>query len=299
MKPISVSVIVPSFNSQNVISECLRSLEQQTCPNYEIIVVDSSQDNTSQIIRTCFPRISLYSFPERKYPGEARNIGVSKASGQILAFTASDCIVDRNWIESIIEAHKDPSLLIGGVIDNGNPGSYVGWGHYFSEFSQWMPRTAQGFLEEIPGGCLSIKRWAFEKYGPFPEGTYSEDTVLNWKLGESRRKPLFVPAIRIQHINQTNIFRLLKKQTKHGRCFATVRALEQNISVMRGMLFALFSPFLPFLLFYRIGKRIISNKIYLLEFILSSPVTFLSLMSWSLGEFYGYLLNTGNGRSKP
>jgi hypothetical protein len=43
-----------------------------------------------------------------------------------------------------VEAHMNPSPLIGGAIDNGNPDSYVGWGQYFSEFSRWMPRTVSG-----------------------------------------------------------------------------------------------------------------------------------------------------------
>jgi GT2 family glycosyltransferase len=293
MKRIAVSVIVPSFNSQHVISRCLRSLEQQTCQNYEIIVVDSSRDNTSQIVLDCFPQIALYSLPQRKYPGEARNIGAAQAAGEILAFIDSDCIVDQNWIENIMKAHKAPSPLIGGVIDNGNPSSYVGWGHYFSEFSQWMPRTAPGPVKEIPGGCLSIKRWAFEKYGPFPEGTYSEDTALNLRLRKSGEKPLLVPNIKVHHTNQTDIFKLLKKQAMHGRCFAAVRMAESDFSVLRRTLYAILSPFLPFLLFYRICRRIIQRRTYVREFVLASPVVFISLSAWSWGESCGYL-STGN-----
>lgn len=290
MGTADITVIVPSFNSRRTIEACLRALEMQVCRHaYEIIVVDSSEDDTCEIIRRDFPDVSLYSFSERKYPGEARNMGATKARGHILAFTDSDCIVDQDWIENIIEAHRCPSPLIGGVIDNGNPGSYVGWGHYFSEFSQWMPRTPSGHVEEVPGGCLSIKRWAFDKYGPFPEGILSEDTVLNWRF-QGREKPLFVSGIRVRHIHETNIVRLLKKHATHGRHFAAVRVAEGNFSALRRSLYVLISPFLPLLLFYRTCRRVIRRKIYLKEFVAASPVVFISLVSWSWGEFCGYLL---------
>jgi glycosyltransferase involved in cell wall biosynthesis len=289
MGTADITVIVPSFNSRRTIAECLRALEMQVCRHgYEIIVVDSSGDDTCEIIRHNFPDVSLYSFSERKFPGEARNIGATKARSRILAFTDSDCIVDPDWIEKIMEAHRGPSPLIGGVIDNGNPDSCIGWGHYFSEFSRWMPRTPSGHLEEVPGGCLSIKRWAFDKYGPFPEGILSEDTVLNWRF-KDREKPLFVSGIRVRHVNETNIVRLLRKHATHGRFFAAARVAEGDFSALRRGLYVLISPLLPFLLFYRTCRRVIRRKMYLKEFVAASPVVFLSLVSWSWGEFRGYL----------
>ncbi len=293
MREIMVSVIIPSFNSQHTIERCLYALINQKCQrNYEIIVVDSSQDNTSKIILQKFPDIAYYSFFERKYPGEARNFGATKANGQIFAFTDSDCIVEQDWIEKIIEAHKNPSPLIGGIIDNGNPESYVGWGHYFSEFSQWMPKTTPDHIEEIPAGCLSVKRWAFEKYGPFPAGTYSEDTLFNWRLRESQEQLLFIPGIKVRHINQTNFFKLLKKQAIHGKFFAIVRTSTKKLSLFRRSIFILFAPLLPFILFYRICKRMIQNKTYVRQFITASPMVFFLLISWSWGEFCGYLSKT-------
>lgn len=295
MREIAVSVIIPSFNSQNTINKCLNALKKQKCRhNFEIIVVDSSQDNTSKIIHWEFPDVSLYSFSDRKYPGDARNLGVLKAIGQIFAFTDSDCIVDQDWIEKIVEAHKHPSPLIGGTIDNGNPESYIGWGHYFSEFSQWMPKTVSGCKEDIAAGCLSIKRWAFEKYGPFPEGIYSEDTLFNWRFIENQEKLLFIADIKVRHINQTNFFNLLKKQMMHGKFFAMVRVTAKRMSKFRRSIYIIFSPFLPFVLFYRTCKRIMKNKIYIKQFIASSPIVFFSLMSWSLGEFCGYLLKSND-----
>jgi len=287
---IAVSVIIPSFNSRHTIEPCLESLENQTTQHdYEIIVVDSSEDSTAQIIALNYPDVRLYHFRKRLYPGDARNTGAARAKSSLLAFTDSDCIVDQNWIDRIIEAHKDPFPLIGGVIDNGNPGSYVGWAHYFSKLSQWMPNTPSGRMVIVPTGCMTVKRWAFEKYGPFAEGIYSEDTLFNWRLGNGEGKPLFISTIVVKHINQRHMLQFLRKQIAHGHSFAAVRVFENRLSCFHRFVFVSLSPLLPLVLFYRITKRVVQRKRYLKQFLLSSPILFLDLMGWSWGEFCGYL----------
>ena len=288
-----LSVIIASYNSEKTIEDCLKSLEnQKTDKNFETIVVDSSTDGTNELVEKRFPKVKLYKFAERKFCGDARNFGISVAKGEIIAFIDADCTADRNWVDKILKAHESPYPAIGGAIANGNPESYIGWAAYFCEFSQWMPQTTSGNIEEVPEGCLSIKRWAFKKYGPFPEGTYSEDTLFNWRLSKSQEKPLFIPSIKVRHINQTNFFKLLKKQAIHGKFFAIVRISTKNFSVFRRSVFVIFSPLLPFVLFYRICKRITQNKTYVKQFIIASPIVFFSLISWSWGEFCGYLSKT-------
>jgi hypothetical protein len=136
---------------------------------------------------------------------------------------------------------------------------------------------------------LSIKRWAFDKYGPFPEGTLSEDTVLNWRF-KGLEKPLFVSGIRVRHIHETSIVRLLRKHATHGRHFAAARAAEGSFSALHRGLYILLSPLLPFLLFSRTCRRVLRRRMYLKWFAAACPVVLLSLVSWSWGEFRGYLL---------
>ncbi len=172
-KGIKISVIIASYNSSRTIEKCLRSLQRQTNQeDFEVIVVDSSEDGTAGIVAHQFPEVRLYTFSDRRFPGDARNFGVSMAKGDILAFTDADCVVDQNWIKEIAEAHQAPYPVIGGAIDNANPDSNVGWAYYFCEFSQWMPGFPKCEMAEIPTCCLSLKRWAFDTCGPFEKGTY-------------------------------------------------------------------------------------------------------------------------------
>jgi glycosyltransferase involved in cell wall biosynthesis len=283
-----LSVIIPSFNSGRTIEACLESLRNQATDKiFEIIVVDSSVDAHIERVAERFPGVRLYRFPERQFPGDALNFGIAKANGEILAFIGADCIADSNWVSETLQAHQSGHAVIGDAVDNGNPESYVGWGHYFCEFNQWMPRSSKRQMEDAC--CLSLKRWAFNRFGPFLEGTYCSDTAFNWRLAKEGHKPFFIPSIKVSHINIDSMKAYLKHEIIHGRSFARVRTLEQHFSVGRRTVFVLLSPLLPLLLFCRTTRRVFKNRIYLKQFLFSLPLVLLGLSFWSWGEFLGYL----------
>jgi glycosyltransferase involved in cell wall biosynthesis len=179
-----LSVIVASYNSRRTIANCIESLRRQVTDRaFEVVVVDSSIDGTGDLVAEQFPEVRLLRFEERKYPGDPRNAGIDVARADILASVDADCEAREDWVEQILEAHRDPSVAIGGAIGNANPASYVGWAAYLCELSQWMPSAPKRWLTDIPTANLSYKKWAFQKYGRFIEGTYGSDTDFNWRLG--------------------------------------------------------------------------------------------------------------------
>ncbi len=98
-KPL-VSVIVPVFNSEMYISECIYSITSQSYPNLEIIIVnDGSTDNSSEIIQTLKKKDSriIVLSQTNKGVSSARNRGIDQASGEYIAFLDSDdlCVPDR------------------------------------------------------------------------------------------------------------------------------------------------------------------------------------------------------------
>lgn len=295
---MKVSVIIASYNASLTIEQCLFSLEKQSHrQDFEVIVVDSSIDNTADIVSQKFPNVKLYKFTERKYPGDARNFGVSQSVGEILAFTDAECIVAPDWIEQLIAAHKSTPLpVIGGAIANGNPHSYVGWGYYFCSLSQWMPQDKVYQRTDIPTGCLSAKRWSFEQYGPFLEGSLCEDTLFNWKLVEAGYSSLFVPSIQVGHINIENLGVFLLRKVNHGRTFAQLRIQEKNFSTFKRVIYVLLSPLLPFLILYRRTQDVLKSRIYRQQFLLAFPLVFLGICFWSYGEFLGYLFKPNWGK---
>ncbi len=296
MTKIQVSVIIPSYNSSETIEKCLTSLTQQdNRENFEIIVVDSSNDQTSTIIKQNFPDIKLYTFTERKYAGVARNFGISQSIGEIIAFTDSDCFVESNWINQIIEIHqKTEQPLIGGAIDNGNPESYIGWGYYFSSFSRWLPASQEEQKTDLATGCLTVKKWLFEKLGGFSEDRFCEDTLFSWKISQGGYLLLFSPRIKVFHINIIDVQKFLTVKIKHGITYAQFRMKAQNFSLIKRLIYIISFPLLPLIILAKKAQEIWKAKVYIYQFIITIPVTFLGIISWSYGELLGYLKGVNN-----
>lgn len=96
-----ISVIVPTYNEEAGITACLKSLCGQTLARdeYEIIVVDgNSSDRTREL--ACEYADEVFIQTSRKVGG-ARNDGILRAKGDIVATTDADCIIPPNWLEVI------------------------------------------------------------------------------------------------------------------------------------------------------------------------------------------------------
>ncbi|MEJ2082792.1 MAG: glycosyltransferase family 2 protein [Acidobacteriota bacterium] len=96
-----VSVIVPVFNSEAHVSDCLRSLVRQRFKDFEVIVVDDgSKDKSARICRGYCRRHDNFKLirQENSGAGQARNRGIAAAKGKYLAFIDSDDYVHRDFL---------------------------------------------------------------------------------------------------------------------------------------------------------------------------------------------------------
>jgi len=108
---MKVSVIIPVYNEEKVISECLDSLSKQTYKDMEIIVVDDgSTDKSLEVLsefKITHPSLGgknlklKISRQNHKGPGEARNLGAKHATGKILVFVDGDMTFDKKFIEML------------------------------------------------------------------------------------------------------------------------------------------------------------------------------------------------------
>lgn len=111
-----ISVIVPTFNEEEGVEACLKSLCDQTLPRdqYEIIVVDgNSKDMTREIAEKYADKVFIQT---SKKVGGARNDGAMAAKYDILATTDADCFLPRDWLEKVLAdfaKYPDASTIYG------------------------------------------------------------------------------------------------------------------------------------------------------------------------------------------
>ena len=103
-KPL-VSVVVPVYNSESTLKNCLKSIVSQKYPNYEVVIVNNnSTDSTLNIIEKFENKYSFVKsvFEKKQGRGSARNAGILASSGKMILMTDSDCAVPKNWIKDMI-----------------------------------------------------------------------------------------------------------------------------------------------------------------------------------------------------
>lgn len=111
-----VSIIICSLNGAAYIADCLRSIQSQTYPadKREVIVIDDgSIDETSSIARS-FDGVRVIRFEENKGIPIARNAGLNAAQGDLIAYIDSDCVAEPQWLEQVVPAFSDPTIVAAG-----------------------------------------------------------------------------------------------------------------------------------------------------------------------------------------
>ena len=107
-----VSIIIPTYNREREVLNCIESLFNITYPNFEILVVDNaSMDNTVVSVKKQFANIRVIELSENFGASKARNEGIKYAEGEFLCFVDSDNMVNKNFLtELVLLAESDPLI---------------------------------------------------------------------------------------------------------------------------------------------------------------------------------------------
>lgn len=200
---MKVSVIVPAYNAEKYIGQCIKALLNQAYrrEDYEVIVVDDgSTDKTADIIKNYHIR---YIHQKNQGPAAARNNGVREAKGDIIFFTDSDCIATPNWIEEMLRPFKSPDIA-------------AVKGAYLTNQKEIIARLAQVEFEErfemlkkaesidmVDTYSAGFRRDIFLQMGGFDTSfpvANNEDTDLSYRMSKEGFKMVFNPDAIVYHL---------------------------------------------------------------------------------------------------
>lgn len=117
-------MVIATYNRHKDLRECLCSIFDLKVKPYEVIVVDSNSRDETRKLKNCFP-IKFVSIRERNRQC-ARNLGISMASGEIIAFLDDDVVVYKGWLNQIVKPYANDSVggVGGRVIPYGVPNKF-------------------------------------------------------------------------------------------------------------------------------------------------------------------------------
>lgn len=242
-----VSIVIPSKNSEKTIKEAIEFWLKQDFKDIEIIVVDDSQDKTREIVRKIAgksKKVRLY-LGKNKGPGVARNVGLRRASGELIHFSDSDLsmeIFDRTLLSRMVSSFKEKTDV-----------SYI----------KYRPFTKGNFLRSI----INVKSFSFRKAtdhlpemyrkkllekikGFDNELSFGEDRDMALRAIEQSGKIGIAEGERVMDANISSISRLFKQGKWYGKTIMKYSRKSGNFLPVFKVLFYTFSLFALPMVYY-------------------------------------------------
>jgi GT2 family glycosyltransferase len=232
--PPLASIVVPFFNLNDNVDQCIGSLLEQSSEGFtfEIIAVDNgSDDGTLVRLQSFAPHIRVL---QQSIPGAAaaRNCGIRAARGRYVAMIDGDCIAGRDWLAGLVTRAQDLSgnIILGGPILPKEPDKLVA---IFSRklFDQGKAMTSPKFPYAASGNML-VPRSLLLQLDLFDETFIrAHDVDFCWRaLKKCVAQFVFVPEAKVFHSNPRTLRDLFREGMKHGKGQAIISTRHSDFT---------------------------------------------------------------------
>jgi glycosyltransferase involved in cell wall biosynthesis len=209
-----ISIVMPVYNSERLLGECLAAVNASTFRDYEVIVVDDSSTDRSREIATAHGARVVPS-GGRLGPGRARNKGVEHARGDIVFFIDSDVVIRPDTLGRLVSAFdRDPGVA--GLMAVQSP--TMRFRNLCSVYKNlWMYYTyVRRAGQDVPlfyTTAAAIRRDAFITSGGFDVNYVDpniEDTDYGQKLASQGFRIQILPDLEVEHVKGYDLAGLLR-----------------------------------------------------------------------------------------
>lgn len=231
MSKVEISVIIPTYNSLDLLRRTLVCLEKQA-PNphffHTVVVDDGSTDGTSEFLRSYQGNLTLDTviFQENRGRAATRNAGVRLAESELLLFMDGDMEFDTNLIAGHLSKHSDSKQVVLGKVVYDRKLPYRSWQRYLE--TRGANKLPTGSV--LPGryflsGHVSMPRSIFDEAGGFDESFRAhggEDLDLGMKIVSHGGKIIYAPELEMRHLHIRKLSDVLSMSRRYGRESVTV-----------------------------------------------------------------------------
>ncbi len=213
---LRASIIIPAYNAQKTLAECLAACLAQDYPDFEVIVVDDGSTDGTGAIAKQFDSVR-YHRQSNGGPSSARNTGARLASGDLLVYTDADCIPHADWLSQLTSGFEEGVMAVGGTYAIANSGLRLAR-IVQAEIAQRHCQF-QGNVDFLGSFNVAYRRSAFEAVGGF-DASYrqasGEDNDLAYRLHDQGGRMVFRPNAVVAHYHPEHLLAYLRTQSRHG-----------------------------------------------------------------------------------
>ncbi len=296
-----ISVIIPSYNSDDVLRLCLKALLGQSgAVSYEILVVDSSPNSDIMKIAQGHDKVKVIKLKERSLPGIARNLGADKARGRVLVFVDADVLLKSDGIAQIWDYYGKGYQIFGGALELA-PESHMPCGlieHYYFNHGS-LAKHPLSLRKNLSSALMIIDSKVFKEVGGFKNIPRMQDTELTERMSREGKKLYFIPSVLGHQVHDSACMAVLKKAFISGNNLYFIRYAPRT-SFVKKLLFFAGLPLITLAKVTRINARNIAyrdggGRVWAIALI---PVMYFCGLFWMAGFYKALLRNTGISKER-
>lgn len=211
-----VSIVIPAYNAAKTLGACLAACKKQTHRDLEIVVVDDGSTDDTAAIAQAVKGVRCIR-QENAGPAAARNRGARETQGEIIAFTDSDCVPQRDWVARLAACFEEDVAGVGGTYGIENPQSLLA--RLVHEEIAARHAAFDREVDFLGSFNVAYRRDAFEAAGGFNEDfrqASGEDNDLAYRLHAAGHRLLFCPEAVVGHVHPERLGAYLRTQARHG-----------------------------------------------------------------------------------
>lgn len=218
------SLIVPVFNRPDEVHELLESLTKQHCKDFEVIIVeDGSQLPCQEIVQAYQNRLDIHYYNKpNSGPGQSRNYGAERATGEYLIVLDSDCIIPEGYLDAVrAELDAAPADAFGGP-DRAHDS--------FTDIQKAINYAMTSFFTTggIRGGKkkldkfyprsfnMGIRADVYRALGGFSKMRFGEDIDFSIRIFKGGYKCRLFPEAWVWHKRRTDLRKFFKQVHNSG-----------------------------------------------------------------------------------
>jgi len=297
---MDISVVIPSYNTQNTIAATLQHLSTQvTTATIEIIVVDCSEHDLVKDIVQQYPLARYQHRSQRFNPGEGRNIGAQLVQGELLVFIDSDVQLAKDSLHNAWVRMQQGNSIFGGALELNTEtcadyASYLE--HYFFNHESQARRPACE-RANLSSALMCFKRSVFLDAGGFKDIPRMQDTELTERLKKQGHTLHFFPDVLAYQTQDSALAKVLNKIYIVGQNLYYIR-YQPGISRAKKLALFCMLPLMSAVKILRIIGRHLRYQSWpnKLRTLVIGPLLMLGGIYWMAG-FYNALI-TEKGISK-
>ena len=207
-RTMKASVIVPAYNSEKTLPDCLQAVRQSGYSDYELVVVDDgSTDGTERIAKQFADRVIRHEKNISRI--EARNSGIKAALGDILIFIDSDVVIQPQSLEIIVDFFENhPAInVVTGLLSKTHPNDDF-FSQYKNLYMNYIFSRLPDRVSFLFGSVFAARREVIENMVKgFDKG---EDTAMGQELVRRGESIAFIRKLEVIHLKKYSFLSWLK-----------------------------------------------------------------------------------------